>query len=157
MRPIKSSNKGIGGGGLGEKKTQRKRFKHLNFRSENRKRQDAVMRYMYDLVKREYEDGGYEVEGMELDHVFGRNDERFCILGALLSPTNLQFITPAQHRAKTNALIESGITQRHDFRSTEIQDRLINLEKRIYDQLEGAWTWEELKAICKSMLNLRKQ
>jgi len=112
-----------------------------------RGREERLLRLLKILVVQEtHEATGIpieELQGLQLDHIFGRNDPRFKPLGAMLSPTNCQLLTAEQHREKTNPTLGSGITDRHDFRPTSVIQRLTDLEMVLVYRLGLVFTLKE--------------
>lgn len=119
-----------------------------------RGREERLLRLLKILVIQEtHEATGVPVEelqGLQLDHIFGRNDPRFQPLGAMLSPTNVQLITAEQHREKTNPTPGSGISDRHDFRPTSVVKRLTDLEMTMVYMLGLSFTLKEVQKVMRN-------
>ncbi len=91
-----------------------------------------------------------ELEVLELDHIWGRNDPKFGLLGAILSPLNLQLITREQHKQKTNSEEPDG--QRFDYRDTKVQERMVALSARILNRTSQVFNLQDLRVAIEAEL-----
>ena len=122
-----------------------------------RGREEKVLRVLKVLIVQEIHHAtGQSIESLselELDHIHLRNGHGFEPFGNMLSPRNMQLLNREQHEAKTNPIEGSGITDRHDFRTTNEQEVMINLERRLIEAVGKVFTLEEFGEAVESMIN----
>ena len=109
--------------------------------------EERVLKFMRELIIQEvHESTDIPVKALrkyELDHIKGRNATGYEPFGAILSPLNLQLLPREQHEAKTNALTPEG--QRMDYRVTAVQERMIDLNRRLIRKVGKIWNLKDLK------------
>jgi hypothetical protein len=109
--------------------------------------EERVLRHMRVLIIQEVHEATMipvkTLRRYELDHIRGRNAPGYEPFGAILSPLNLQLIPGPVHEAKTNA--PTGEGQRMDYRNTAVQERMVELEKRLIRKVGKVWNLRDLK------------
>lgn len=109
--------------------------------------EERVLKVMRVLIIQEVHDStGIAIKTLrsyDLDHIKGRNAPGYEPFGAVLSPLNLQLIPRAVHDAKTNAPTPEG--QRMDYRITAVQERMVDLNKRLIRKVGKIWNLKDLK------------
>jgi hypothetical protein len=155
MTPHKIKNKGavIGLAGKSRRNSMARSRRKIRSVSNKRQRENQVYRLIKEAVAQEYVAvlGGTKAYWMSLeyDHKDGRNATGYTF-GAFLDPTNGQWITGAEHGLKTSATKKDGITQRHDFRPTEVKKRLEALKDRLVKKVGPVWDLVDLRNAVES-------
>jgi len=119
--------------------------KRLRFRSKTSKRgrEAGLLPLVIGLIVKQYEfeyGDGY-CEGLDPDHILGRNHPGFR-LGAMLDPENIQMIPPKLHAMKTD---KKGSGEQIDFRTTKIKARMKYLTDTILGMMPEVWNLKDLK------------